>query len=86
MRRVDVAPRAATAAFGGAWTLGVITWIVLRALEVGTADEWGDYWVAHWALLGVGVSVMAIGLVGLGTWLRAEQPADLGPAEPFATA
>ena len=86
MRRVDVAPRRATVAFGGAWTLGVVAWIALRSMEVGTADEWGDYWVAQWGFLGVGVTVMVLGLVGLGTWLRAEQPADIGPAEPLATA
>ena len=86
MRRVDVAPRASTVAFGLAWTLALLTWTALRAAEVGGADRWGDYWVANWAFLTIGSTTFAVGLVGLGRWLRSEDPADLGPIETLATA
>jgi hypothetical protein len=85
MLRVDVAPRLPAAAFGGAWTLGVLTWVGIRVAEVGTADEWGDYAAALWGFVIVGTTIFALGLVGLGRWLQAEQPADIAPAEPFAT-
>lgn len=86
MRRVDLAPRAATTAFGGAWPLALVIWSALRAAEVGTADEWGDYWAANWTFLVVGSAIFAAGLLGLGRWLRSEQPAEMPPVEALAEA
>ena len=73
-------------AFGGAWPLALVTWSGLRAAEVGTADEWGDYWAASWAFLMVGSAVFAAGLLGLGRWLRSEEPADRPPVEALVEA
>lgn len=86
MWRTDLAPRAATAAFGSAWSIGLLAWIGLRVAEVGTADEWGDYWAANWAFLLIGTTIFAAGLIGLGRWLKAEQPAELHRDQPLATA
>ena len=55
--REDVAPRLPIYLLGSAWTIGVATWTLLRVLEVGRPDEWGDYWLAM-AVLGV---LLAIG-------------------------
>ena len=81
-----LAPTAATIAFGGAWLVGITTWSVLRYLEVGTRDEWGDYPIVSPIAIVVGVVILAPGLVGLGHWLRAETPADFDRAQPLATA
>ncbi len=81
-----LAPTAATAAFGAAWTVGVSTWSVLRVLEVGTRDEWGDYPIVSPTAITVGVVILAPGLVGLGRWLSGETPADLDSPEPLAAA
>jgi len=82
----DVAPRAAVIAFGGAWSVGVITWSVLRALEVGPRNEWGDYEIVSPVAVAVGVTVLVPGLLGLGRWLSRETPVNLDSAEPLAAA
>ncbi len=81
-----VAPTGPTVAFGGAWLVGVVTWSVLRYLEVGTRDEWGDYPIVSPAAVAVAAVILAPGLIGLGRWLRAETPADLVHGEPMAAA
>jgi hypothetical protein len=75
---MGVAPKPATAAYGSGMMLGAVTFVVLRAMEVGPVDEWGDYEVAWQAGLTVGVLITAAGLLGLGIWLRKEEPADFG--------
>lgn len=84
--RLDVAPRVWTLVWGGGMTLGAITWYVLRWMEVGQPDQWGDYPLATAIALPVGVIIMAVGLAGVGRWLGGEEPADLTPSEPLATA
>lgn len=86
MLRRDIAPRVSTVVWSAGFAVGAITWNVLRWLEVGPVDQWGDYWVAAAVGVPVGVLIMAVGLVGLGLWLRAEQSAEIGPTEPVATA
>jgi len=85
MLRRDIAPRADTVAFGSGMLIGLIVFFVLTALEVGWRDSYGDYPLAF--LVGVWSMslVSAVGLIGLGRWLRSEEPADIEPAEPFAT-
>lgn len=85
MRR-DVTPRLWTVVWGGGMAVGAITWHVLRRLEVGTPDQWGDYPLAVGFALPIGVATMAIGLAGIGRWLRSEEPADLTPSQPLTTA
>jgi hypothetical protein len=63
-----------------------VTWVVLRLLEVGTPDEWGDYWVAGWAGIATGSVILSGGMVGLGRWLATESPVGEQPAHPVAAA
>lgn len=79
-----LAPTAATVAFGGGWSIGVITWSVLRVLEVGTRDQWGDYPIVSPTAIAVGVAILAPGLIGLGRWLSTETPQDLDSPESLA--
>ena len=72
-----IAPKPATAAYGSGMLLGLVTFVVLRALEVGPVDEWGDYEVAWQGGLTVGLLVTAAGILGLGLWLRGEEPVDI---------
>lgn len=84
--RRQVAPRVWTAVWGSGMAIGAGTWHALRWLQVGSPDQWGDYPVAVGVGLPVGVVIMAVGLAGIGRWLRNEEPVDLGPTEPIATA
>lgn len=81
-----LAPAAATAAFGAAWTVGALTWPVLRTLEVGTRDRWGNYPLVTQIAIIAGVVILVPGLVGLGRWLSTETPVDMNSPEPLAAA
>jgi hypothetical protein len=84
--RRDISPRLWTVVWGSGMAVGAITWYALRALEVGDVDQWGDYPLAVAFALPIGVIIMAIGLIGIGRWLLSEEPVDLTPTEPLATA
>ena len=84
--RVGIAPRVPAAGFSGAWIIGAVTWCGLRILETGGADEWGNYPVVDLSGLTVGSVLVALGLAGLGRWLKNEEPADLRSREPWAVA
>jgi hypothetical protein len=84
--RRDISPRLWTVVWGGGMAIGAISFYVLRFLEVGDRDKWGDYPLAVAFALPIGVVVMAAGLAGMGRWLRSEEPVDLTPSEPLATA
>lgn len=80
----DLAPRWPTLAFGGGLALGAAVWAVLRGLDGSLLEYsglWGDYWIANLAGISVGSIVLAVGLLGLGRWLRSEVPAELGMPE-----
>ena len=83
---IGVAPKPATAAYGSGMFLGLVTFVVLRAMEVGPVDEWGDYEVAWQAGLTVGLLITAAGILGLGLWLRNEEPADIDSTPDDAVA
>jgi len=85
MRR-DLSPRLWTIFWGGGMAVGAITWYVLRWLEVGEPDQWGDYPLAVTFALPIGVAIMAVGLAGVGRWLRNEEPVDLASLETLTTA
>jgi hypothetical protein len=76
--------RGAVATAGVAWVAGLGTWAVLRWLEVGPVDEWGDYPVAVVSGLSVGCLLAAAGLFGLGRWMHGEEPADLPASADLA--
>lgn len=75
MWRRSIAPRRATIAFGLAWPLAGVTGVVLRLLEVGRVDEWGDYPAALLGGLAIGCATFAVALTGLGRWLMNEEAA-----------
>ena len=74
---IRLAPRPATIAYGSGMLLGAITWGVLTALKVGTPDSYGDYPVAWDTGFIIGIVIAAAGLLGIGLWLRGEEPADM---------
>jgi hypothetical protein len=84
--RTGIAPMWSTLFTSSGFALGVITFIVATAAELGDQDEWGDYPDA-WALGGtVGMVIVAIGLIGWGLWLRNEEPVDIDSDTPAITA
>ncbi|NNC42917.1 MAG: hypothetical protein HKO03_06740 [Acidimicrobiia bacterium] len=74
--RRGIAPRFWTIVWAGGPAVGATAFLALRWLEVGTPDVWGDYWIASSVGLNTGIIIMTIGLIGLGTWLRSEEPVD----------
>ena len=77
MLRRGLAPRPATALAALAWPVGLATFIVLRALEVGPVDQWGDHPLAINVGLSVGAVLSATSLGLLGRWLAREEPATV---------
>jgi HAAS len=77
--RQDMAPRLPTLAFAIGPAVGAIAWSILRGAR-GTIDLsgfWGEHWLENQVGLSVGVAIVAIGLLGLGRWLRSEEPAGV---------
>ena len=79
---IRLAPRPATIAYGSGMLLGAITFGVLTALKVGTPDSFGDYPVAWDVGFIIGIVIVAAGLLGIGLWLRGEEPADINTDTP----
>ena len=81
-----VAPRLPIIGYGSGLLLGSIAWGIARAMEVGSVDGWDDYPVAYEIGGTVGFVIVAAGLLGLGLWLRGEEPApiDAAPDEAIA--
>jgi hypothetical protein len=79
MWRRDVAPRLPTLLFAGGPIVGALAWSILRIAR-GTIDLtgfWGEHWFENEVGLTVGGVILAIGLLGLGRWLRSEEPAGV---------
>lgn len=77
LRSGTTLPRAATVLTSSAFLVGPIVFIALDALEVGWQDSYGDYPLAWIISTAVAIGLMAIGLLGLGMWLRSEEPVDV---------
>ena len=75
--RAGITPRAPTFGLAAGPALGILVWGVLRLVEVGSRDQYGDYPVATMAGLAVGCAVLAAGLYGMSDWLRNEDPIEL---------
>lgn len=75
--RTGIPPTVPTVLYGTGFLFGAATFLILRGLEIGTLDEWGDYPAAWDAGLAVACAITAIGLFGLGRWLRSEEPAEI---------
>lgn len=83
-----IAPKWSTAFVSSGFIIGVITFIVATAAELGDRDEWGDYPQAWELSMVVGAAIVAAGLIGWGLWLRNEEPVDIDSSsdEPAITA
>jgi hypothetical protein len=76
---LSVAPRAATIGYGAGQLVGVAGFALLSYLEVGTPDEFGGYPAAGIGAA-IGLCITAAALLGIGLWLRNEEPAELDVA------
>jgi hypothetical protein len=76
----DLAPRPVTIMFGSGLAAGAVLWATLRVREVGTPNAYGDYLLVDGTGVLTASVLVALGLFGLGAWLRSEEPADI--AEP----
>jgi hypothetical protein len=75
--RNGTAPKPATMLAMLGFPVGIISFAALNAAEVGSVDSYGDHPLA-WAIgAAIGMVIVAIGLIGWGRWLRAEEPADI---------
>jgi hypothetical protein len=72
-----VAPRLPMIGYGSGFLLGSVTFTIVRVLEVGSIDQWGDYPLAYQIGGTVGFVIIAAGLFGIGHWLRNEEPTDI---------
>lgn len=82
--RQGAAPRIHAWLLALAWPLGLGTMAGLRLVEYGEVDEWGDYPAAFLTGMTVGCVLMTVALVGLGRWLRSEDPVDTHPGVAVA--
>ena len=81
--RRRIAPRRAVLATGTGLAIGGVAWAVLRASQAGSPDQHGDYLVANAAGFTIGSVILASGLIGIGRWLRSEEPVELpDPTHP----
>jgi hypothetical protein len=85
--RREVAPRLPTLLFAGGPIVGALVWSVVRGAQ-GTIDLggfWGERWFANEIGLALGGAILAVGLIGLGRWVRSETPTDVDvPDQPLA--
>ena len=79
---IRLAPRPATIAYGSGMLIGSITFFILNAMKVGSVDRYGDYPVAWDIGFIIGIVIVAAGLLGIGLWLRNEEPADIDTDTP----
>jgi hypothetical protein len=77
IRPMGTAPHPASVAYGSGMLIGAISFFVLTVMKVGTPDSYGDYPLAWGISIAVGLVIVAIGLFGIGRWLRDEEPADV---------
>ncbi len=74
--RRGLAPTLATVMIGtaGLWAaaIGGLLWL----MEAGPRDQYGDYPLVGLTSVGVGCTLLAVGLVGMGRWLWNEQPVE----------
>ena len=84
--RAGIAPRAPAIGLAVGPALGILVWGVLRLVELGSPDQYGDYPAASLAGLAVGCTVLATGLYRMSDWLRNEDPIEFdAPSHPMPT-
>ena len=74
--RRGLAPRLATVMIGTAGIWAAAVGGTLRAIEVGSRDQFGDYPLVNLSSIAVGCTLLAAGLVGMGRWLWNEEPVE----------
>lgn len=75
--RNGTAPKLATLFTTFGFAVGIVAFTALNAAKVGSVDSYGDYPLAWSIGAAIGMAIVAIGLIGWGRWLRAEEPADI---------
>jgi hypothetical protein len=75
--RAGITPRAPAIGLAAGPALGISVWALLRLVELGSRDQYGNYPVATLAGMAVGCAGLAAGLYGIGDWLRNEDPIEL---------
>lgn len=75
MAQRQIAPKVPTVLLGAGLLAGLTAFLATRALEVGRADQWGDYRAPSVIGLVLACGLTAAGLAGTGRWLASEQPA-----------
>ena len=88
MWRRDVAPRLPTLLAASGPIVGAVAWAALRSARatIDLTGFWGEHWFENEVGLTVGGLILAVGLVGLGRWLRSEEPALVDPDDGAITA
>ena len=77
VRSRDTAPRPSTLAVASGFIIGVVVFMGANLAKIGWTDSYGDYPLA-WAIgTATGLLILGSGLIGWGTWLRSEEPADI---------
>ena len=77
LRSGAILPRVPVVLTSSAFLAGPVVFVVVDALELGWQDSYGDYPLAWILGAAVGAGLMTIGLVGIGKWLRSEEPVDV---------
>jgi hypothetical protein len=75
--RRGTAPRSSTLAFSSGFVIGVAAFFAADYAEVGPVDSYGDYPVGWMIGTAIGCTILAAALIGWGTWLRSEEPAEI---------
>lgn len=85
--RRDLAPRLPTLLVTGGPIVGAVAWAALRGARdtIDLTGFWGEHWFENEVGLTVGGLLLAIGLFGLGRWLRSEEPALVDPHDGVVT-
>jgi hypothetical protein len=71
-----LAPKVGTFLFSIGMLAGVAAFVIADASEWGPLDSYGDYPNAFDIGQVVGQGITALGLIGIGMWLKREEPAD----------
>lgn len=74
--RRGLAPRLSTAMIGTAGVWAAVAGGTLWLIEAGPRDQYGDYPLVGLTSIGVGCTLLAAGLVGVGRWLWDEEPVE----------
>ena len=84
----DMAPRIPTLLFAAGPIIGASAWAALRerAGSIDLTELWGEHWFENEVGLTVGGAILAVALLGLGRWLRSEEPAFMDVPDHAATA